>query len=388
MTILLSLLGLLWLLLCAAGVVVAVGVGVLVWVLGHPPRTGLARALAKGGPTDPGELLGGELEYEEVTLPLSCPGKVTPAWVIEGRDADGPTVVVLHAFGESRYSLLREVPTLVGSASRVVLADGRGQGDSSPGRNDGGRHEQADVMAMVDALGPRDGSCSAAERSGASARLAAERSGASSAGDGDAGPRPERVVLVGESFGAFVSLLTAAKYPERVLAVVAVSAYSRWDAPIGCLLKSLRVPRWPFVPLTLLVMRVFHGPIPTVLPLAERVRCPVMLVHGVDDPLTTLAGAEELMAALPNASMIRLPTRDHTGLLAHLAPEVIHEWLMGVDRREMNAAKAGPEKGLPAAAASHGEDRRDASRGGVTRTFTSRYPRGSAASSALPEAAV
>ncbi len=291
-------LGLLILLGVAAGVVVLTGVTALVWLLGHPPRTGLARALARGRPSHPCDL---GLSCEEVVLPLSSQGKTTVAWVIPGRDPTGPTVVVSHAFGESRYSLLCEAPTLVALASRVVLVDGRGSGESSPGRNDGGRDEPKDLMAIVDALEP----------------------------GGD-----RRAVLVGESFGAFVSLMTAARFPDRVLAVVAVSSYSRWDAPIGCLLKSLRVPRWPFVPLTLLFMRVFHGPIPTVLPLASRVRCPVLLVHGEHDPLTTIEGALELASHLREVRLVRLPTSEHTGLLSHLDPQVIHKWLTGIERPE------------------------------------------------------
>ena len=150
----------------------------------------------------------------------------------------------------------------------------------------------------------------------------------------------ERPVLLGSSTGALVALHYAAHHPERPERVVLVSAVARYvharsvaafdrlggaeagevaaryfaDPNESTFADYLHVclplySRSGFPPDV--IARMSWNPDATIhwdrnetskvdlRELAGRVRCPVLLVTGDDDPSSTLAGAEELAAALP-----------------------------------------------------------------------------------------
>jgi pimeloyl-ACP methyl ester carboxylesterase len=123
---------------------------------------------------------------------------------------DAPLVVALHgitanglagrAIGEELDGEVRLVaPDLRGRAcSRDVGMESDGSSaDESAGHEDGLAAHAGDVVAVLDALGA------------------------------------ERAVLVGHSMGAFIAALTAARYPERVSALVLVDGGIGFPAPEG-----------------------------------------------------------------------------------------------------------------------------------------------------------
>jgi pimeloyl-ACP methyl ester carboxylesterase len=140
----------------------------------RPPRRGMAWALAQGLPASPADL---GLAFEERTV--RGPEATVPGWWIAGRGpAEGPTVVLVHGHGRSRWDSLRRIGPWVERSPLVILVDLRGHGDAE-GPSTLGRREHLDLEAVV----------AEAER---------RRPGAA-------------VELVGHSLGAVVAIRTAAR---------------------------------------------------------------------------------------------------------------------------------------------------------------------------------
>ncbi|MCH2138297.1 MAG: hypothetical protein MK074_04525 [Phycisphaerales bacterium] len=132
------------LLLVAIAVVLLLVIGT-VWVVHlatHPPSGSLGRALAHGLPTDPGEA---GLQWHAWT----CADM--EVWTIEGDDATGPTVVLLHDWAQQPIDLLGDAEHLVTAARAVVIPTLRGHGPGS-GRCTLGREEVHDVSAVLDTI--------------------------------------------------------------------------------------------------------------------------------------------------------------------------------------------------------------------------------------------
>lgn len=177
----------------------------------RPPRRGLAWALAQGLPASPADL---GLEFEERTV--RGPEASVPGWWIAGRGpADGPTVVLVHGHGRSRWDSLRRMGPWIERSPLVILVDLRGHGDAE-GPSTLGRREHVDLEAVV----------AEAER---------RRPGAP-------------VELVGHSLGAVVALRTAARRAEAGAPLAAVHAfgpYERTRTPLEARLRARGLPARP-----------------------------------------------------------------------------------------------------------------------------------------------
>lgn len=173
----------------------------------RPPRTTFAVAIARQLPGCPADI---GLDYEE----RECHFRdrtFTRVFDIRGAAADGPVVVVSHAWGESRYDSQRLAPLLAAHASRVLLYDLRGHGEHSAAESRLGTREVDDLVELIEALAPGDG-----------------------------------VVLFGRSLGAGVSIAAAAKLGDRIMGVVGESAFAGMMEPIATKLRDLGYPRFPF----------------------------------------------------------------------------------------------------------------------------------------------
>src|SRR5262245_28346611 len=112
-----------------------------------------------------------------------------------GGPADGPLVLLLHGFPQTRHSWREQVPALAAAGYRAIAPDQRGY---SPGV----RPDVADLSAYaVDRL------------------VADVLSLAEAAGRG----APARFHLVGHDWGGHVGWLVAARYPERLASLTVLS---------------------------------------------------------------------------------------------------------------------------------------------------------------------
>ncbi len=275
--------GLLLLILIATLFLWLLGAAGLVYALGHPKRKTFAVALGKGDPTDPADL---ELEAQEVTFTLSD-GKRSPGWMIQGNDTQGPTIVVVHGFGDSRYGSLKRAPLVGPYAKRVVVFDLPGQGESDSRRAYGGLREPDDVLAVLGQLEKQDA---------------------------------ERIVLLGSSMGASIAIAAAAKagggIRESILGVIAEGPYRHWDEPLHNIFRKHRYPRWPIIPLAgewlALTAKGFkdfdragH---------AAKLSCPLLVLHGSEDRLCPITSAKQIAEAAPAGEFVEIDGGGHDDL--------------------------------------------------------------------------
>ena len=269
------------LLLVAALLVTALAVAALLYGLGHPRRKTYAAALGRGDPTEP-EAVGATGRSVTFTL---ADGSTAPAWSLDGHAPDGPVVLVLHGFADSRYGALTWAPLLLPHASRVVIYDQRGHGESSAPRSTLGAHEAADAAAVIDQL--------------------EETSDAP-------------VVLFGYSMGAVIALAAATERPGRVAGVIADGVYRHWATPVHSVLRQKRYPATALVALARAALwcaapayrdfdRIHH---------ARQLRCPLLALHGTADACCPLNDAQAIVDAAPHGELVTFPDGEHLDLAA------------------------------------------------------------------------
>jgi pimeloyl-ACP methyl ester carboxylesterase len=278
-------LGLTILLLAGLALVLAAGAAAVAYRLAHPPRRTAGTNLARGLPTDPEEA-GFPYETDRVELPH---GPAIELWRVSGGDPSGPTLVLLHAWGESRYGLLAWLPVLGPLARRLVLFDARAHGDSPARRFTGGRDEATDLAAVVEHLRHTDPDADTAA----------------------AGP----IVLVGMSIGAVIAIREAGRL--EVAGVIADSAYDDAVAVTRRTVRSTGLPGLPLAWPACAYLALRHGRRtwrPTHRDAAALTR-PLLLLHGRADRLAPPAEAERIAAAAPRAELAWFDHADHLALI-------------------------------------------------------------------------
>ncbi len=275
--------GLLKLMLLALAVLLVIGFVAMVRILRRPPRRAYTFALARGWPLDPTQL---DALYVERELTLAD-GASTTAWVIEGRQPEGPAVIFTHGWSDSRYVVLaRWAAMLTDVTSRLVLYDLRAHGDSSAKVCHGGSLEAADLVTIVE-------------------QLAAEL------------PRP--LVLMGHSMGAGVTLGAAAELCSRredhrlIDGVIIEGAYLDVYEPIRGIMRSWGWPAQPMVWLARSYERLFIQAFAKIDRLrdAASLSVPMLIAHTHDDQLCPMEDARRLAAAAPEAELAQFDTGGH-----------------------------------------------------------------------------
>lgn len=277
-----ELIGLIKLLAIALAVILAGGTFVLLRALLHPHRKTIGYALAKELPTEPAEI---DLHGEEITFQYGD-GTAAPGWIIAGEDTSGPVVVMTHGWSSGRYLSLAKVPLFVRYASKVVVYDMRGHGDSSAPRCLHGGREIDDLLAILDQVNDE--------------------------GKG--------FVLHGSSLGAGFALVAGSREGragrDRIVGVMVEGAYRFPLRPIIGQLHRRGAPGFPMAHLALAYLMFWHG-------LGEeydralhagRLTCPLLMLHGTDDDICPIAGARKIADAAKRASFVEFPGGSHGGL--------------------------------------------------------------------------
>ncbi len=311
------------LILFAAGLLIAWAsvVTYTAWMLTHPPRRTYAAAVARGRPGDPSELTPAR-RFE--TWTFRSRGLEFPVWEVEGDEPAGPVMILTHGWADSRVGGVARVNALAAAASRLILWDLAGHGEA-PGICRLGTAEIGDLTALVEVL--RD-----SERRGGTA---------------------SSIILYGWSLGAGVSIVVAARSPERIGGVVAESPYCLPATPARNVLRLRSLPyRLTLAPALWLVgfltgaspgFRTPPAPSPrstasgvhpprrapsafsrsgsegalTIFDRAAhaaRLACPLLVLHGSDDEVCPVEDGRAIAAAAPRATLAEIPGARHNDL--------------------------------------------------------------------------
>ncbi|MHB2020186.1 MAG: alpha/beta hydrolase, partial [Candidatus Xenobia bacterium] len=164
------------------------------------------------------------------------------AWLLPNR---GRTIVLLHGRNGNKSQYVECATRLHGMGYQVLLLDQRAHGESSGVIHTFGVREREDVAYVLDAFGEPD------------------------------------VILLGFSLGAAVSLQML-EHP-CVAAAIADSPFADLPSVLHWRRSQLRIPHWPFAPLSHCFVRWLAGfDVQQVSPLeiASRTDKPVLLIHG------------------------------------------------------------------------------------------------------------
>ncbi|MBS0196571.1 MAG: alpha/beta hydrolase [Planctomycetes bacterium] len=253
--------------LLALGLLIALAAMTLytVHVLTHPPRRTYASALARNRPGDPSELPAGPRDFGE--WGFDCGDLRLPVWEISGDAPQGPTVILVHGWGDSRIGALSRIPHLLPLARRVITFDMRGHGEAA-GLCMLGVREPNDLAALMDHL-------------------------------------KSPVVLMGWSLGAGVCIAAAAARPEMVRAVITEAPYRLARTPARNVIREWALPYRVNLPPAMWLLGIGFGVGPSGLnssgfdraEFAARVRCPLLVLHGEFDSVCPPADGREIAAA-------------------------------------------------------------------------------------------
>ena len=272
-------LGLGLLLVLALGAFLLWGGFAIAWDATHPPRKGLAWALATGRPASPTDL---QLQHEEAALP-GLDGVPCPAWRVQGRgDADAPTLLMVHGWGRSRWDSLARLAPLLPCVHDAWLPDLPAHGEHAGRRCWVGVREPEAVAAML-------------------AEVACRRPG-------------RGVVACGHSLGAGVTLRGAAQARRDgvpVDGVILLSPYRDLRSPLPGRLALRDLPEQPFTSIAIRMLRLAGCMDAPLEHDAAAIALPTLIVTCEDDAISPASDAMRVEEAMPNATLLVLPGDRH-----------------------------------------------------------------------------
>lgn len=211
------------------------------------------------------------LQAVHVQIPTQN-SKFLAGWFLPASSATPkPAIVVMHGWGANASMMLPTALPLLKAHFSVLLCDARCHGASDGETFTSMPRFAEDIEAGLDWLRRQP-------------NVDAKRLG-----------------LMGHSVGAAAALLAAAKRSD-VKAVVSVSAFAHPVEVMRRLMSGSRIPYWPLGWMVMAhVQWVIGARFDDIAPLrsVSRLRCPVLLVHGMDDEVVPVADAHLLLAAAP-----------------------------------------------------------------------------------------
>lgn len=221
-------------------------------------------------------------DYGLVAIEVGLPardGRRLHGWFVPAAGGTpASAVLVMHGWGANASLMLPLARPLHDANHAMLLIDARGHGAS----------EDIDFMSL-----PRFAEDVAAGLDWLGGRHDVDRA---------------RLSLVGHSVGAAAVLLEASRR-DHLNAVIALSSFAHPRDMMRRHLSAMGLPWYPLGALvTAWVQRLIGARFDDIAPLTTlpRVRCPVLLAHGLYDDTVPFAEAERLAASRPGTTLIRV----------------------------------------------------------------------------------
>jgi len=248
--------------------------------LTHPPRIAAGAAAGRGWQLDPGDA---GFKFSEWMLETRD-GVTLPVWDVRNpANPDGPVVILSHCWGGCRRESLQRLGFVCDRASRIILWDMRGHGEAGRGMCQLGTAEVDDLIMLMDRVG---------------------------------GDRP--FILYGYSMGAGVSICAAARdeAAHRVIGVIADGPYRWTREPVHAMLVHNGLPSFPVLDTVHRVLCVFISGLrhSERAQFAAKLKCPLLVLHGADDPVCPLNSAMEVAQAASQSEFVIIPAGGHLDL--------------------------------------------------------------------------
>ena len=206
------------------------------------------------------------LPWREVRIPTAN-GKQLFGWFIPA-DPGAPVLLVMHGWGGNAQMMLPLATPLHTAGYALLFLDARCHGQSDD-----------DSFASLP-------------------RFAEDIEHGIAWLSGQAETQGVPVGVIGHSVGAGAALLAAARNPSIAL-VISLAAFAHPAAMMRRWLRFKRIPYWPFGAYILAyVQKVIGFRFDDIAPLntIRQVRCPVLLVHGLEDETVPASEAENIYA--------------------------------------------------------------------------------------------
>lgn len=252
------------------------------WSLLHPPRRTYAWALHRGVPGDPSEL-DDPLLFE--LLEIQSNNRMLNAWKIGAHHPEAPRLVLVHGWGSSSIGALKRIPHIAHHASEIITIDLPGHGEST-GTSQMGATEHADLDALLSSLD-------------------------------DSKP----TIVYGWSMGAGIALRFARDYKDQhnIRAVIAESPYIHAETPARNVINLRGLPTKLNLKPAIMLMGILKGVGPKWQgfardQIASGLQVPLLLIHGIEDPVCPLSDAEQIQSKAPDAVLIEIPGAGHNNL--------------------------------------------------------------------------
>ena len=228
------------------------------------------------------------LAPDSKTLAIPEPGGIELCAWYAGRGPEAPLVIFFHGYSTEKTRLLREARGIHEMGASVLLVDFRGSGGSSENYATLGWLEAEDVAAVVD---------HAQEHLPHSA-----------------------LILYGQSMGSAAILRAIHTYGVAPDGLILESVFDTMRNAIRTRFRAMGVPAFPAAELLAFwggrqfgFNAFAHNPVVY----ASVVACPVLFLHGTDDPRAPIAQARRVYAAVPGAKdFVSFPGAGHASYAA------------------------------------------------------------------------
>lgn len=231
---------------------------------------GIRRGLAAPRVTESGDPA--PLPYREESIPTAN-GRKLFAWLI-GAAPGAPALIVMHGWGGNAEMMLPLAGPLHAAGYTLLFIDARCHGRSDEDSFASLPRFAEDIEAAVNWLATGT-------------------------------EPPARIGVIGHSVGAGAALLAASRSPA-IRAVISLAAFAHPAAMMRRWLKSMHLPYWPIGAYILhYVQRTIGHRFDDIAPIQTiaDIKCPVLLVHGLEDATIPWQESEAIYNARQSASV-------------------------------------------------------------------------------------